>query len=78
MPDDKPPVMIDFDAMVANNVISQKTRDKIKAYIASQKPEAKPASPAGEEPTEPTSESDFAAEEPEKGDMLAKFKEEPL
>ena len=32
------PVMIDFDAMVTKGVISQETCDKIKAYMAANKP----------------------------------------
>ena len=48
------PKMIDFDAMVASGVISQETRDAIKAYMDEHKPEGKmPTAPAeGEAPAE--------------------------
>ena len=46
--------MIDFDAMVASGVISQETRDDIKAYMDEHKPEGEmPAAPGeGETPAE--------------------------
>ena len=48
------PKMIDFDAMVASGVISQETRDAIKAYMDEHKPEGEmPAAPGeGETPAE--------------------------
>jgi len=46
--------MIDFDAMVTSGIISQETRDAIKAYMDEHKPEGeKPTAPAeGEVPAE--------------------------
>ena len=48
------PKMIDFDAMVASGVISQETRDDIKAYMDEHKPEGEmPGAPGeGETPAE--------------------------
>ena len=48
------PKMIDFDAMVASGVISQETRDAIKAYMDEHKPEGEmPTAPVeGEAPAE--------------------------
>ena len=45
---------IDFDAMVASGVISQETRDAIKAYMDEHKPEGEmPTAPAeGEAPAD--------------------------
>ena len=49
------PKMIDFDAMVTSGIISQETRDAIKAYMDEHKPEGEmPTAPAeGEAPTAP-------------------------
>ena len=46
--------MIDFDAMVTSGVISQETRDAIKAYMDEHKPEGEmPTAPVeGEAPAE--------------------------
>ncbi len=48
------PKMIDFDAMVTSGIISQETRDAIKAYMDEHKPEGEmPAAPGeGETPAE--------------------------
>ena len=52
--DKQAPKMIDFDAMVASGVISQETRDAIKAYMDEHKPEGEmPTAPAeGEAPAD--------------------------
>ena len=42
--------MIDFDAMVTSGVISQETRDAIKAYMDEHRPEGAPAE--GQAPTD--------------------------
>ena len=62
------PVMIDFDAMVTKNVISQETCDKIKAYMESHKPAALPdtngQAPTGEQPATPP---EASGEQPAEG-----------
>ena len=60
------PKMIDFDAMVTSGIISQETRDAIKAYMDEHKPEGEmPTAPAeGEAPTAPAEGEALAEGEP--------------
>ena len=56
LPNGEKPVMIDFDAMVAKEVISQETCDRIKAYMEEHKPAEMPEvngqAPDGEKPAD--------------------------
>ena len=56
LPNGEKPVMIDFDAMVAKEVISQETCDRIKAYMEEHKPAEMPEvngqAPEGEKPAD--------------------------
>ena len=64
------PVMIDFDAMVTKGVISQETCDKIKAYMAANKPADLPEmngqAPTDQQPADlpETTDEAAAAEKP--------------
>ena len=56
LPNGEKPVMIDFDAMVAKEVISQETCDRIKTYMEEHKPAEMPEvngqAPDGEKPAD--------------------------